>query len=213
MGERTLTINRTNSNAYRFCFWCLTYLLHNESLLEIIREEIQPAFVNGVLKMSHLIDNAPKLAAFYDEMLRLSVDPIAVRVTTTETQLGTKVLQPGRKVLAPFRQMHFNPEVFGEDAAAFNPTRFTDNPKLERSTSWRPFGGGKTHCPGRFITRREVYMFVAIVLFRFDVRLASGPGGGRQKFPVMDTTIRECFLGGALLRTIHRHVANTDDAL
>ncbi|PSR82482.1 cytochrome P450 [Coniella lustricola] len=85
--------------------------------------------------------------------------------------------------------MHFNPVVYGPDADTFNPMRFANNSKLQRSTSWRPFGGGNIHCPGRFIARREVYMFVAIVLFRFDVKLAPAPGGGKQRFPCLDTSI------------------------
>lgn len=35
-------------------------------------------------------------------------------------------------------------------------------------------------------------MFVAIVLFRFDVKLAAGEGGKKQKFPVLDVSIRKC---------------------
>lgn len=192
--------NRTNSNAYRLIFWCLAHLLHDEALLSLIREEIRPAFASTDAKpdMAHLLDRCPNLASFYDEVLRLSVDPIAVRVTTDEVTLGGgvggkgKVLRPGRRILAPFRQMHFDPAVWGPaDVGVLAPRRFADNPKLQRSTSWRPFGGGNTHCPGRFIARREVYMFLAIVLFRFDVRLAPGVGGGKQKFPVLDTSIRE----------------------
>lgn len=143
--------------------------------------------------MTYLVNHCPLLASFYEEVLRLTVDPIAVRVTTEEVTIGGKVLQPGRKVLAPFRQMHFNPEIYGADAAAFDPQRFANNPKLQRSTSWRPFGGGNTHCPGRFIARREVYMFIAIVLFRFDVKLAAGADWKKQKFPVLDTSIRKFY--------------------
>lgn len=185
---------RTNSNAYRGCFWALTHLLHDESLLALIREEINPAFTtsSATPNMAYLLDHCPLLASFYDEVIRITVDPIAVRVTSSEVTIGGKTLQPGRKVLAPFRQMHFNPDVYGADAATFDPRRFASNPKLQRSTSWRPFGGGNTHCPGRFIARREVYMFVAIVLFRFDVKLAAGADGKKQTFPVLDISIREC---------------------
>lgn len=150
--------------------------------------------------MAHLLDNCPLLSSFYDEVLRLSVDPIAVRVVspptsaaTGDVKLGGKTLRPGRQVLAPFRQMHLDPEVYGANAAELSPRRFADNPRLLRSTSWRPFGGGNTHCPGRFLARREVYMVLSIVLFRFDVRLAPGMGGERQKFPVLDTSIRKSF--------------------
>lgn len=174
-------------------FWCLAHLLHDEALLDLIKEEIRPAFASSGAKpdMGHLLDHCPNLASFYDEVLRVSVDPIVVRVTTEEVTIGGKVLQPGRRILAPFRQMHFNPEVYGADVDTLSPRRFADNPKLQRSTSWRPFGGGNTHCPGRFIARREVYMFLSLVLFRFDVKLAPGAGGKKQKFPVLDTSIRK----------------------
>lgn len=118
--------------------------------------------------MAHLLDHCPLLSSFYDEVPR-----------------------PGRQVLAPFRQMHLDPKVYGADAQELSPRRFADNPRLLRSTSWRPFGGGNTHCPGRFLARREVYMVLSIVLFRFDVRLAPGPGRERQRFPVLDTSIRK----------------------
>ncbi|KAJ4421164.1 hypothetical protein N0V82_003929 [Gnomoniopsis sp. IMI 355080] len=193
-GVMLLSLHRlTNSNAHRGCFWALTYLLHDESLLELIRDEIRPAFTLFDAKpdMAYLLGHCPLLASFYEEVIRLTVDPIAVRVATDQVTVGGKVLQPGRKILAPFRQMHFNPEVYGSDANDFSPRRFANNPKLQRSTSWRPFGGGNTHCPGRFIARREVYMFIAIVIFRFEVKLAPGADGKRQKFPVLDTSIRE----------------------
>lgn len=152
-----------------------------------------PAFAtsDATPDMAYLLDYCPQLASFYDEVLRVTVDPIAVRVTSQEVTVGGKVLQPGRKVLAPFRQMHFDPEVYGANTAILDPLRFANNPKLQRSTSWRPFGGGNTHCPGRFIARREVYMFIAIVLYRFDVKLAAGTAGKKQTFPVLDTSIRK----------------------
>lgn len=182
-------------------FWCLAHLLHDETLLSLIREEIRPAFAasNAKPDMAHLVDHCPLLASFYDEVLRLAVDPIAVRVTTDAVAVGGKLLRPGRRVLAPFRQMHFDPDVYGADADRLAPRRFADNPRLQRSTSWRPFGGGNTHCPGRFIARREVYMFLSIVLFRFDVKLAPGVGGEKQKFPVLDTSIRKLSLYTPLL--------------
>lgn len=42
---------------------------------------------------------------------------------------------------------------------------------------------GTAYCPGRFLAKREVYMFVATVLFRFDIKLAPGTEGGKVKIP------------------------------
>lgn len=53
----------------------------------------------------------------------------------------------------------------------FDPDRFCRDKTLGRCSSYRPFGGGSTYCPGRFIARQEVIVFVAYVLKRFDVEL------------------------------------------
>ncbi|OJJ76737.1 hypothetical protein ASPBRDRAFT_417343 [Aspergillus brasiliensis CBS 101740] len=55
----------------------------------------------------------------------------------------------------------------------FRPERFS--PKggrsLTRSDNWRPFGGGTTMCPGRYVRKRFVMLFVTSLLRRFDVGL------------------------------------------
>lgn len=99
----------------------------------------------------------------------------------------------------PYKQMHFDPAVFGVNATVFDARRFLNNKALLRSTSWRPFGGAATHCPGRFLARREVYMFVATVLTRFDIKLAPVPNGGKPKFPKLD----EAVPSGGILSPIH----------
>lgn len=37
---------------------------------------------------------------------------------------------------------------------------------------FRPFGGGATLCPGRFLAKREVLTCVALAVGRFDLALA-----------------------------------------
>lgn len=103
--------------------------------------------------------------------------------------IGGKELQPGRKLLMPYRQLHIDPAVFGTNADEFDARRFMNNKSLERSTSWRPFGGAKTHCPGRFLARREVYMFLTLAIFRFDIRLVPRPGKSVPRFPRADRSV------------------------
>ena len=70
---------------------------------------------------------------------------------------------------------------------SFDPDRFFRNKSLARGSSYRPFGGGTSYCPGRFIARQEVYYVVTLVLHRFSVRVV-GPVGtdGQPAFPRMD---------------------------
>ncbi|KAI9706160.1 MAG: hypothetical protein M1820_004921 [Bogoriella megaspora] len=179
-----------NTNAYRLCFWCLAYLLHNRVLLESIVAEIQPAFDgNGHLSMSYLLEKCPRLASFYEEILRMANDSMGARLVTKQTVIGNKVLQPGKKVLMPYKQLHFDPAVFGPNAADFDPERFLNHQSLSKSASWKPFGGGATYCPGRFLARREVYMFVALALNRFELSLEGLRDGCEPKLPRIDHSI------------------------
>lgn len=115
--------------------------------------------------------------------------PIGIRLVTQKTTIGGKELQPGRKLLMPYKQLHYNPGVFGDNVDQFGLRRFLHDKSLLRGSSWRPFGGASTHCPGRFLARREVYMFVAIVLFRFYIRLAPARKGETPNFPRVDEAV------------------------
>ncbi|KAG8157668.1 hypothetical protein KVR01_012330 [Diaporthe batatas] len=181
--------NLINTNAYRQCFWCLAYILHDQALLEQIKKEIQPAWDGRTVDMGYLLNHCPLLASFYEEMLRLNNEPVGIRLVADPVTIGGKELQPGRKLLMPYKQLHLDQSVFGANVDAFDARRFMNDKSLERSTSWRPFGGAKTHCPGRFLARREVYMFLALALFRFDVKLVPRPGESVPRFPCADTAI------------------------
>ncbi|KUJ10947.1 cytochrome P450, partial [Mollisia scopiformis] len=184
-----------NTNAYKQCFWCLAYLLHDQQLLQAVKAEIQPAFqADGQLNLDYLLDNGPLINSLYEENLRLCNAPIGARQVMSKFALGGKVLKTGNMLLMPYRQLHFNEQVFGTNATEFDAKRFLKDKNLLRSTSYRPFGGGSTYCPGRFLAKREVLMFVALVLFRFDISLV-GKDGEKAKFPRMDVTIP---LGGVM---------------
>jgi hypothetical protein len=87
----------------------------------------------------------------------------------------------------PYKQMHFDSAVFGANAKEFGAMRLLDNKNLTWSTSFRPFGVAATHCPERFLARREVYMFVVHVIHRFDIRLDTSKDPVR--FPQLEETI------------------------
>ncbi|KAJ0107551.1 hypothetical protein J7T55_007741 [Diaporthe amygdali] len=187
--ERVCKICNINTNAYRQCFWCLSYLLHDKTLLDEIKKEMQPAWKHHTVDLHYLLNMCPLLASFYEEMLRVNNEPVGIRLVASSVIIGGKELQPGRKLLMPYKQLHMDPSVFGTNVDSFDARRFMNEKSLERSTSWRPFGGAKTHCPGRFLARREVYMFLALAIFRFDVKLVPGPGENVPRFPRADTSI------------------------
>lgn len=138
--------------------------------------------------MMHLLEHCPLLNSAYEEVLRHTNNAMGVRLVVSETRIGAKTLRPGRKLLMPYRQMHLDGGVWGPGAAGFDPGRFLRDKSLLRSPSFRPFGGGNGYCPGRFLARREVLLFVATVLGRFELDLVPAGDGEKLKFPALDET-------------------------
>ena len=116
--------------------------------------------------------------AVYNEVLRITSASSSVRTVISPTQLHGKILSPGKTVLIPYRQLHLDEEVFGEDALHFRPERYLRDKDLAKNPSFKPFGGGATYCPGRFFAQREIYTFTAMLLNRFEVSLR--PFGGES---------------------------------
>jgi cytochrome P450 len=67
------------------------------------------------------------------------------------------------------RQVLLDENAFGADAQEFNPERFLKKPNLVRNKSYSPFGGGAMLCPGQFMARGEIIVFIALIIERFKV--------------------------------------------
>ena len=162
----------------------LAYMMFEPDLLDMVRDETSPAFRGGDSKspdIKYLDERCPKLNSIWNETVRLSASSSSVRYVTEDTIVGGKILRKGNRVVIPNRQLHFDENVFGGKVHEFKSTRFIDNEGLIRSGSWRPFGGGSTMCPGRFIAKQAVIAFVAMMLQCFDVEPA-----GKQSFPRLE---------------------------
>ena len=166
----------------------LSYLLFNPTLIASIQEETSHAFnAAGELSMPYLTHSSDRLNALFEEVHRMTNSASTVRSVESNTVIGGFVLRQGSKVLMPYRQLHFDELVYGVDANEFDPERFLKRKNLRNSPSYRPFGGGSTYCPGRFIARQEVLAFIAYVLRRFELKLANAkPGASEQKFPRLE---------------------------
>lgn len=120
--------------------------------------------------------------------MRLTGVAASVRTVTADTVIGGRTLRAGNRLIIPYRQLHLEQRIFGEDNLTFRPSRFQNNGKSSktgervRMEHFRPFGGGSTICPGRFITKRVVVLFVALILRRFDISMA----GGHQPMPTAE---------------------------
>lgn len=161
-----------NTNIYKSCFWLLAHIIFEPSSLSAIRTEITPAIRGEKMDIHYLVEEqkCPMLNAALNETLRYTTGASTGRGVLSPTNIGTKTLYPGATVLVPYRQGLFS-DVFGPNVLDFDPHRFVQDPGLVKNPAYRPFGGGEKYCPGRFLTRREVVGFVALVLDRFDIEL------------------------------------------
>lgn len=189
--DARLMTNRAGSNAVNTLFWTMTYLVHYPYLRKEIQEETKPAFQNGQMDISYLVDRCPRLEAFFLEVLRMINGALGVRQVMQTTEINGKILHPGNTLVIPFRKLHFDKAVWGETPEEFDPGRFLKDKSLSSHPSYRPFGGGVSYCPGRFLVRHQVFGFAATFLQRFDVELPNLPlPGGRlkaQSFPKLDS--------------------------
>lgn len=177
-----------NTNTYKVCFWVMAYIIHSPQLYETIRVETAAAIrLDGGIDVAYLHSSCAHLESLFNEVLRFASASSSIRTVASPTVIGGKLFPTGARVMFPFRQLHYNEAVYGDDAASFDPDRFMRNKSLARGSSYRPFGGGTSYCPGRFIARQEVYYVVTLILHRFDIRLMGPPGpGGKPAFPIMD---------------------------
>lgn len=173
-----------NSNPWKLAFWVLSYILYDSQLRAKILAETKPAIrpdAIGGVDINYLMTRCALLEATFNETLRLVAASTSIRNVIATTTIGSKTLLPGSRLLMPYRPMHFSSEIFGPDTDQFNPTRFVQNPELSKHPGFRPWGGGSTFCPGRFLAKREICAFIVAFLHRFDPQVLKG-----ESFPRRD---------------------------
>jgi cytochrome P450 len=155
----------------------LAFLLHNPSLIETIRQETAQAFEGGELvNHEHLVDHSlcPHLEAVWLETLRLISNGSAVRCVNEDTVVGDMLFRKGNKVIIPYRLLHMNENAYQQDPEQFIPNRFLEKENRTRGGYWRPFGGGKTLCTGRFVAEQSIKACICTILHRFDLEIIGG---------------------------------------
>ncbi|KAL8834020.1 MAG: hypothetical protein Q9176_007712 [Flavoplaca citrina] len=165
----------------------MAYLVSDPELLRVVRAEVEPAVSQGLLSLEDRLEDCPQLVAAYHEVLRCHTASASVRSVAAPTDLGGLTLDPGAKVLLPYRQLHFDEFIFGRNVDKFDADRFLANTGLSKSPSFRPFGGGTTYCAGRHVARRELLTFAALMVYRYDIETSPANVGEAQGgFPRCD---------------------------
>lgn len=183
-----LTNFRAHSNTINACFWLVCNVAYNETLVDALLKETAPAFRGTAIDIPYLMNNCPLLDSAYLEVLRLVNGAFSIRKVQQDTEVSGRVLKAGNTLVIPYRELHSNPNVWGESTTRFEPERFLKQPKLAAHPSYRPFGGGVSYCPGRNLAKAEVCGFVAAFINRFQISVPLGSTGEPQAFPLLDTT-------------------------
>ncbi|KAL5337981.1 putative cytochrome P450 [Aspergillus crustosus] len=172
-------------NMYKMCFWLVAHILSNPDLLRSITLEIQPAvnLQTREIDHTHLTENCPVLDSLYSEVLRLIVTSPMTRQVSTTTTIGGKTLKKGNNVLIIYRQLHIDQATWGPTPLTLQPQRFLHDKNLKTKPAYRPWGGGKHVCPGRFLAKKAVFAFVALLLGQYEIDMDTV---GKQPFPRAD---------------------------
>ena len=177
-----LIIYSALSNAFKACFWLMAFLVHDTVLFNVIQDEARSAQPEDLhASEAKLEASYPHLISLYNETLRYNGSSVSIRTAVSPTQLGQFTIPAGSRIILPTRQLHINESAF-RNSHHFQADRFMD-PKLAKSPGFRPFGGGVSYCPGRYLARRELVAFVVVLLSRYDIGLANPT---QSTFPRLD---------------------------
>ncbi|KAK4189459.1 cytochrome P450 [Podospora australis] len=169
-------------------FWTLLLIHSHPGLLEEIRKEIDACTeittdshgkITKSLDITTLKTSCPLLLSTYQEVLRYRTMGVSIREVLSDTVVSGYLLKKGAMLQMPARVLHTDPNNWGPTVDEFDPRRFlpssSDNKNRPRKdTCYRPFGGGKTLCPGRHFATNEVLAAVSLAVARFDMKPVKG---------------------------------------
>jgi cytochrome P450 len=166
-------------------WWLLAMLAYPETqaraqteLDEVVGRDRLPTFED----YPHL----PYIRAMVKEVLRWSsVTPMSVPHRSSEDDWYEGMFIPKGSICIPnVWHMNRDPEIYGEDAAHFNPARFLDangdvlpGPSDTKEEGHFTFGFGRRICLGRNVATNSVFIDIAMVLWASKIeRKKDGSG-------------------------------------
>ncbi|KIW05081.1 uncharacterized protein PV09_04229 [Verruconis gallopava] len=180
-------------------FWALYDIFTRPELLKAIRAEIETnalikRAVNGCstfeLDVAALRNKCPLLLSSFQESQRTKSIHAMIREVISDTLIESSTtkmkyfLAQGQYVQMPSGPIHKDVNIWGPNAADFDPYRFTKGtsvlPKSELPNSYAflPWGSPPHLCPARQFASTEVLLFIALMALRFEFLQA---GGGAWK--------------------------------
>lgn len=176
-------------NTVPTAFWVLYDIVTRPELLDTIRSELQQIVTrSGQLdKETFEIDvvglrtGCPILLSSYQETQRFRNIHASIRKIIADTVIESPItgekyfLEKGNYLQMPSAPIHHDPEVWGANAAEFDPYRFVKGTgaiprdKLPESYAFMAWGIAPHVCAARQFASTEVMLFVAMMIMRFDI--------------------------------------------
>ncbi|KOC07349.1 benzoate 4-monooxygenase cytochrome P450 [Aspergillus flavus AF70] len=151
----------------------LFHILDNPQTLLQLREELAPLMPHPDSRVSvAALESLRFFPAVITEGIRLShvVSSRMPRYAPDETlRYGKWIIPAGARVMQSHYLHHMNPDIF-LNPYMFNPHRWLENPELKQNY-FMGFGKGSRICLGINLVHAELYLAVARLVTRFDMRL------------------------------------------
>ncbi|KAF8022842.1 hypothetical protein BT93_F0379 [Corymbia citriodora subsp. variegata] len=146
--------------------WALLLLAKHQEWQDKAREEVIRVCGNTGLPAAENLNELKIVTMVLDETLRL-YPPVAtvMRQIREDVQLGDLQIPAETQLYLDFTTVHRNPELWGEDADEFNPTRFTKPRK--HLAAFLGFGLGPKTCVGQNLAMVEAKVVLAMLVRRF----------------------------------------------
>ena len=165
-------------------WWLLAMLVYpsvqaraHAELDEVVGRARPPTFAD--------VPSLPYIRAMVKETVRWStITPLGTpHVLTTDEWYEGKLIPKGTTCLPNMGVLNFDPEVFGTNAADFDPSRYLDeNGRIKtlidgREDGHMSFGFGRRVCPGRYVAEWTLTIDFATLLWAMRFERPEGSQG------------------------------------
>lgn len=136
----------------------------------------------GLTGLEYRPEHCALLDSVYNEVLRLTASSSSIRTVLSTTEIGGKQLRRCTKVPHSLPPIAFERRRLGDRRQNVRPRTLSQGQRVSRSrpqlqTLWRRHN---LFARGRFLAKREVMTFIALLLHRFEIALAREPGSTSQ---------------------------------
>lgn len=161
--------HETTSGALSFALY---YLSRHPDVLEQATAEVDRVWGADEVPAFEQVAKLRYVRRVLDESMRLwPTAPVFGRAARADTVLGGRYeMRAGEGVLVVVPAVHRDPAVWGPDALAFDPDRFSSEQVKSRPAHiYKPFGTGERACIGRQFALHEAVLVLGTILRRYEL--------------------------------------------